>query len=121
MSVPVSRPWRPLRLVWQRSTGSVATSLHRPRFRVVVAMMHGAITQTTARRLERELMQAFARTELSRARVLLDLSCVTDVDGPGLDVLLAVRSRVVGLGGGFELLDPSAEVVHLLHHAAMGP
>ena len=121
MSVPVSRPWRPLRLVWQRSTGSVATSLHLPRFPVVVAVMHGAITQATARRMERELMQAFARTELSRARVLLDLSCVTDVDGPGLDVLLAVRSRVVGQAADIEFLDPSAEVVRLLHRAAMGP
>jgi len=79
----------------------------------------GAVTTPSARLVEHRFAR-FVATVGSSARVLLDLDGVTLVDSAGLEVLLDMHRRIIDSGGEFELLDPSATVVTMLHDAATG-
>jgi anti-anti-sigma factor len=90
---------------------------HRPRSGVVVLLVSGDLVAETAATLERLLSETLASGSRGR-RVAVDLSGVTTITAPGLDVLLEAQERLDAEGGRLELLAPSSPVILLLHEAA---
>lgn len=72
----------------------------------------GPLDARAARELARRLGDA-----PEAGRVTIDLGGVTEVSPAALDLLLAAQQRVEDSGGRFELRNPSAELVLLLHDA----
>jgi len=97
----------PMLVVHARALTSGATAL-----RVV-----GVIDLRTAPLLEQRLVHEARRCRVQPPQLLLDLREVTFLDGTGLDTLLSTRTRLTDGFGTLELLEPTADVVRLLHEA----
>jgi ABC-type transporter Mla MlaB component len=94
----------------------VEVEVHRSRTGLLL-QIRGDLVSETAAELRRQLAGALP-ADLSGRRVAVDLSRVSAVTAPGLDVVLDVQSRLVAAGGRLELLAPSPAVILLLHDAA---
>ncbi len=87
-----------------------------------VVRVAGKLDGRVAPRLARELAAAARSSRRGPARLALDLSGVTYVDGACLQVLLDLQDRLATEFGELELLSPTAAVVRLLHEAHLqGP
>ncbi|MHA6782061.1 STAS domain-containing protein [Pseudonocardia saturnea] len=116
MEDQVDEPTTSLRPV-PASGGRLAVEAHHPRSGVVVLLVSGDLVAGTAAMLQRRLSETLAPGSRGR-RVAVDLSGVTTITAPGLDVLLEAQERLEREGGRLELLAPSSPVILLLHDAA---
>lgn len=100
--------------------GLVVEVVH-PRSGILLVVVRGELVERTAARAEHLLARALpAEPHDPRHRVAVDLSGVSAVTAPGLDVLLRLQDRIDAAGGHLELLAPSAPVILLLHEAVSG-
>lgn len=97
--------------------GRLEVEAHRPRSGVIVLLVRGDLVAETAATLERRLSETVA-SQPHGPRVAVDLSGVTTITAPGLDVLLEAQEWLGAVGGRLELLAPSSPVILLLHDAA---
>jgi anti-anti-sigma factor len=80
--------------------------------------LRGALDAETAGALDARLAQVMRRRRPEPRLLLLDLSGVTSLTARGLDALLHVEEAMADANGAVELLDPSPQIVLMLHEAA---
>jgi anti-anti-sigma factor len=84
---------------------------------VLLVRASGSIDKGTAFGFERQLIETIRRSPVAPVRMMLDLSEVTFLDRPGLNMLLRIQARFESGSGELQLVKPTPSVVRLLHQA----